>query len=131
VYRKNIPITSNNNEQLHFFCFFLSFFCKLFAIFWRFYLDTAGLKIGYRTSPSPSPSPKPDPNPSPKLLAACWSENRTIVRNLTWTQQSQAQRRPDRLRLPWLTAPEYRTIVTSYAYLDAVKGVSLATLVKN
>ena len=124
-------IPNDKCEQLHFFCFFLSFFLKLFAIFWRFYLDTAGLKIGYRTSPSPSPSPKPDPNPSPKLLAACWSENRTIVRNLTWTQQSQAQRRPDRLLSPWIYRSEYRTIVTSYAYMNAVPGVSLATLVKN
>jgi len=33
--------------------------------------------------------------------------------------------------VPWLTTPEYRTIVTSYAYMNAVKGVSLATLVKN
>ena len=77
------------------------------------------------------PDPKPDPNPSPKLLAACWSKNRTIVRNLTWTQQSQRRPAQDRLRLPWIYRSEYRTIVTSYAYLDAVKGVSLATLVKN
>ena len=59
-----------------------------------------------------------------------WSENRTIVRNLTRTKPPQRRPAQDRLRLPWLAAPEYRTIVTSYAYLDAVKGVSLVYLGK-
>jgi hypothetical protein len=62
-------IPNDKCEQLHFFCFFLSFFLKLFAIFWRFYLDTAGLKIGYRTSPSPSPkSEVRSPSPTWKTL---------------------------------------------------------------
>ena len=120
---------------LHFFFKMCSpvkqFFWKLFAIFFRFYLDTAGLKIGYRTSPTPTPTRSPIPNPIPSLLPGHWLENRTIVRNLTWTQQSQRQPVQRRLLFPWLAAPEYRTIVTSYGYLDAVTGVSLEDLVKN
>ena len=58
-------------------------------------------------------------------------ENRTIVRNLTRRQQSQRQPVQRRLLFPWLAAPEYRTIVTSYGYLERCEGVSLEDLVKN
>ena len=51
-----------------------------------------------------------------------WSENRTIVRNLTRTKPPQRRPAQDRLRLPWLAAPEYRTIVTSYGYLERCEG---------
>jgi len=106
---------------------------QFFEIVRNFFQDLPGQSWSENRIPNksdPDPDPKPDPIPSPKLSAACWSENRTIVRNLTRRQQLKQQPVQRRLLFPWLAAPEYRTIVTSYGYLDAVTGVSLEDLVK-
>jgi hypothetical protein len=64
----------------------------------------------------PDPDPKPDPIPSPKLLAACWSKNRTIVRNFTWIAAASGDLCGRNAAVYLATGPEYRTIVTSYGY---------------
>jgi hypothetical protein len=112
----------------------LLFFIFFFEIVRNFFQVLPGHGWSENRIPNksdPNPDPKPDPIPSPKLLQRRWSKNRTIVRNLTRRQQSQRQPVQRRLLFPWLAAPEYRTIVTSYGYLDAVTGVSLEDLVKN
>jgi hypothetical protein len=64
--------------------FFLLFFIFFFEIVRNFLEVLPGHGWSENRIPNksdPDPDPKPDPIPSPKLSAACWSENRTIVRN--------------------------------------------------
>lgn len=100
-------------RTIAFFCTFFLKMCspvkQFFEIVRNFFQDLPGQSWSKNLIPNksdPDPDPKPDPIPSPKLSAACWSENRTIVRNLTRRQQLQRQPVQRRLLFPWLAAPE-------------------------
>ena len=110
-----------------FFIFFLSFFLKLFAIFWRFYLANGRKKPRSRTSPTPSPkSEVRSPSPTWKTLVRKPNNCSQFDQDEAVTAATCARQ----VAVTLATGPEYRTIVTSYAYLDAVTGVSLVYLGK-
>ena len=117
-------------RTIAFFCTFFFKMCSPVRQFFeivRNFLEVlpghvAGLKIGYRTSPSPDPDPKSDPNPSPEACLPGLTGQKTeqLFAILTRTQQ-QAATCAAQVAVPWLAAPEYRTIVRLFNQGSPVK----------